>query len=189
MIARLEVQESLVSMTARVANDGKLLRRQDQGDATRVCGTLRSLYSPHNSLPRSLRHALFENERTLEVLHLETSLEVGRVPLHGQHPPLQALRHRINHKNDHLIVGQYLESLCGRALSHVRCYPPPMAWQGAARNLASREAKVYERIQDGTSTDTQTNHRYIVATLLGLGDCLVGLVSRPSLLWHKKTTF
>jgi len=75
MIARLEVQESLVSMTARVADDGELLRRQDQGDVTRVCGTLRSLYSP-----RTFHFRIASGFPTLEVLHLETSLEVG---LHG----------------------------------------------------------------------------------------------------------
>lgn len=96
--------------------------------------------------------------------------------LHDRHPALQALRHRIDYRNDHLIVGRYLEGLCGRAFSRVRCYPSPMAWQEVARNLASREVKVYERIQDGMLTVTQCNHRFTVGAFFGLDDHIDGRV-------------
>lgn len=49
-----------------------------------------------------------------------------------------------------------------------------MAW--LARNLASREAKGYERIQDGTSTNTQFTRRCIVAEFSSLGNYLEELV-------------
>lgn len=49
-----------------------------------------------------------------------------------------------------------------------------MAW--LARNLASREAKGYERTQDGTSTNTQFTCRCVVAEFSSLGDYLEELV-------------
>lgn len=73
-------------------------------------------------------------------------------------------------------MGRYLEGLCGRAFSRVRCYPSPMAWQEVARNLASREVKVYERIQDGMLTVTQCNHRFTVGAFFGLDDHIDGRV-------------
>ena len=51
-----------------------------------------------------------------------------------------------------------------------------MAWQEVARNLASREAKGYERIQDGMSTNTHFTRRCIVAELSSLGDYIDELV-------------
>ena len=51
-----------------------------------------------------------------------------------------------------------------------------MAWQEVARNLASREAKVYERIQDGMSTNTQYTRRCIVAEFSSFGDYVDELV-------------
>lgn len=62
-------------------------------------------------------------------------------------------------------MGRYLELPRGRASSRIRCCPPPMVWQEVARNLASREAKVYERIQDGTSIQALSSRRFIVAVL------------------------
>lgn len=51
-----------------------------------------------------------------------------------------------------------------------------MAWQEVARNLASREVKVYERIQDGMLTIAQCNHRFTVGEFFGLDDYIDGRV-------------
>lgn len=71
-------------------------------------------------------------------------------------------------------MDRHLERLCGRAFPRALCCPPPMAW--LARNLASREAKGYERIQDGMSTDTHFTRRYIVMEFSSLGDRVDELV-------------
>jgi hypothetical protein len=49
-----------------------------------------------------------------------------------------------------------------------------MAW--LARSLASREAKGYERIQDGMSTNTQFTRRFIVAKFSSFGGYVDELV-------------
>jgi hypothetical protein len=64
-----------------------------------------------------------------------------------------------------------------------------MVWQEVARNLASREEKVYERTQDGMSPHTQSTCRCIVAVLLSLDDYIDEHASMSSLLWLKTVTF
>lgn len=93
--------------------------------------------------------------------------------LHDRHPTPAGLKTSI-FRNDHLIVDHCPERLCGRAFPRARCCPPPMAW--LARNLASREAKGYERTQDGMSTKTQFTHRCIVAEFSSHGDYVDELV-------------
>jgi hypothetical protein len=51
-----------------------------------------------------------------------------------------------------------------------------MAWQEAARNLASREAKAYGRIQDGMSTCSLLKSRFIILLSFGLGNYIDGRV-------------
>jgi len=64
-----------------------------------------------------------------------------------------------------------------------------MVWQEVARSLASREEKVYERIQDGMSPNTQFTCRCIVAVNLSLDDHIDGRATMSSLLWLKMVTF
>jgi hypothetical protein len=51
-----------------------------------------------------------------------------------------------------------------------------MAWQEVGRNLASREVKVCERIQDGMLTIKKFDHRCIVVVFFRLDDYIDGRV-------------
>jgi hypothetical protein len=77
-----------------------------------------------------------------------------------------------SYRKDPIIVGLYLGPRRGRAPLRTRCCPPSTVWQEAARNLESLEVKVYGRIQDGTSTHAQHDHRHIVVMSPNNGDSL-----------------
>ena len=150
----------------------------------RVWGVLRSgssrlLYCPHVALVSTLASAsgisIMEGRSFREVLCL-VSRRNWACLLHDQHPTPAGTQTSHNYRNDHLIVGQVLRSFCGRASLRVRCCPPPMAWQEAARNLASREVKVYERIQDGMLTNTRCDDRCNAVVLPGLNIYIDGRV-------------
>jgi hypothetical protein len=107
-------------MTARAVDVDGLMRREDQGGVARVWGVLRSgssrlLYSPHIALLLPPQASLLRRGRSFGKFFASCRGGIGRVCYTTGTPPLQALRHRINYRNDHLIVGRFLESLCDRA--------------------------------------------------------------------------